>query len=363
MSESLRSVAQESATQRAQMGAEVPRPSAQHWENKLAKFRNWLSEKQQKEHFGHSYTHKKAKQRFAKAKDCDRHFVEEYDSFSTVFITYCNGVRDNSTSVVENANSFYPRNLIRKRREILKELGVYDDYAGVSLLAPKSGAEVPRPSAQQGEPYTHAHDFLWIPTTEVSEEDFTQLVEDYADSVEDFNVSQAVSVEHHVSEEVTTPFASETDRRRGDTTALPQELGRNLPLLDLSYEQGRFDASDAPLYVEKWCAALRLGSDGSTETKGVRRFRTLGSFHEAADTARQRRRSDDEESGAEVPRPSAPSLSEVEQQFVNQYLEQVGDTSEQQIEQQLERNIRRGKLPPDTDIQKVVRAIQQTGKL
>lgn len=270
-----------------------------------AKFREWCERKQQQEDFGHSYTHKKARKRYARAKDVGRYFVQEYDEFSTVFITYCNGVRETDESIVENAQSFYPRRIVRKRRQILKELEVYDDYAGVSLLAPKSGAEVPHPNAQAGEPYTHAHDFLWIPTTEVSEEDFAPLVEEYNGRVEDYSIAEAVTVETHTSDDVTTPFDCDTDRERGATTALAQELGKNLPLLDLSYEEGRYDARDAPTYVEKWCAALRLGKDETTDTKGIRRFRSLGRFGELADEMKRRRQADDSEE-PEVPHPSAP---------------------------------------------------------
>jgi len=271
----------------------------------LTKFRNWLDSKQQKEDFGHSYTHKKARKRYARAKDVGRYFVQQYDEFTTVFITYCNGIRESDESIAENAQSFYPRRIVRKRRRILKRLGVYDEYAGVSMLAPKPGREVPHRNAPSEEPYTHAHDFLWIPSTDISEDDFRPLVEEYNDRVEDYSINEAVSVQHHKSEEVSTPFESETDRQRGDTTALSQELGRNLPLLDLSYEQGRYDARDAPTYVEKWCAALRLGKDGTTDTKGIRRFRTLGRFGELADDMHTRRQGESEE--PEVPHPSAPS--------------------------------------------------------
>lgn len=329
-------------------------------------FRQWCERKQQQEDFGHSYTLKKARKRYARAKDVGRHFVQEYDEFSTVFITYCNGVRDAEESIVENAQSFYPRRIVRKRRQILKELDAYEEYAGVSLLAPKSGAEVPHPDAPSGEAYTHAHDFLWIPSTEVSEEDFRPLVEEYNDRVDDYSVSEAVNVETHTSDDVTTPFDCDTDRERGATTSLAQELGRNLPLLDLSYEQGRYDARDAPTYVEKWCAALHLGKDETTDTKGIRRFRTLGRFGELADeihAKRQAEGSDSEE--REVPHPNAPTqeqvqdstnskqspetqdtpkppetnLSEEEKHFVDSYVAEVGNPSEERIVGAMNNNI------------------------
>jgi hypothetical protein len=68
------------------------------------------------------------------------------------------------------------------------------------------------------------------------------------------------------------------DAQRGDTTALPQELGNNLPML-----QTDLDARGLPRYVEYWCAQMRLGSDDSLDTKGMHRVRTLGQFSELAD--------------------------------------------------------------------------------
>lgn len=353
---------------------EVPQSSAQS--DKLIRFREWCQSKQRKQDFDHSYTLKKARKRYARAKDVDRHFSENYDTFSTVFITYCKGVRDSSESIAENAKSLYTRRLVRKRRRILKELGVYDDYAGVSLLAPKPGDEVPHPSTQSGEPYTHAHDFLWIPGTDVSEEDFLPLVESFAEDVDDFDVDRAISVEHHNSGEIDSPSVCEMDRQRGPTTALPQELGRNLPLLDLSYEQGRYDARDAPGYVEKWCAALRLGKDGDLSTKGVRRFRPLGGFHDFAEVARTRRRLQEARASADalvevadepydvIPHPSAPTdqLTENEMNFVEEYLSAGGSKDKEIILETIRDNMK--KLAEGTGVlhtDAIVAAIQGEG--
>lgn len=127
----------------------------------------------------HSYSRKRENRRFAKAKDVDRHFIKEYDAFSTVLITYDAGVPVDE-SVAEHSKRFYHRAVVRKRRSILKSLGAYEEYAGVSLLAPKEGDRVP----QANGPYSHAHTFLWIPG-EVSAEDFYPLVMRHIEHVED----------------------------------------------------------------------------------------------------------------------------------------------------------------------------------
>jgi hypothetical protein len=178
---------------------------------------------------------------------------------------------------------------VRKRRNILKELGAYERYAGVSLLAPKEGDRVP----QANDPYSHAHTFLWIPG-EVSAEDFYPLVKRHIKHVEgateeNHPLDEAVSVQIHDSSEVKTPSSvkargADLDRERGPTTALPQELGANLPLL-----RCRFDARGAPEYIEEWCAHLRLGTDGERSTRGTSRFRKLGRYEKYANSLKWQR--------------------------------------------------------------------------
>ena len=247
----------------------------------LETFREWCVERAEKE-ASHSYTRKSANRRFARAKDVDRHFIKKYDTFSTVLITYDAGVPVDE-SVAEHSKRFYHRAVVRKRRNILKSLDAYRDYAGVSLLAPKED-RVP----QANSPYTHAHTFLWIPG-EVSADDFRPLVERHIKHVEgatedNHPLDEAVSVQTHDSSEVETPDAvkergADLDRKRGTTTALPQELGANLPLL-----RCRFDARGTPEYVEEWCACHRLGTDSKLATQGISRYRTLGQFQRYADS-------------------------------------------------------------------------------
>jgi hypothetical protein len=253
----------------------------------LETFRKWCRERAEKE-ASHSYTRKRANRRFARAKDVDRHFIEEYETFSTILITYDAGVPVDE-SVAEHSKRFYPRAVVRKRRRILKCVDAYEDYAGVALLAPKEGDRVPQTNA----PYSHAHTFLWIPG-EVSAEDFYPLLKNHVKHVEgatkeNHPLDEAVSVQTHDSSQVETPdtvkeHGANFDRKRGPTTALPQELGANLPLLKC-----QFDARGTPSYIELWCARLRLGIDGELSSRGVTRFQKLGGFNPIADTEKWKR--------------------------------------------------------------------------
>ena len=253
-------------------------------------FREWCRERAEQE-ASHSYTRKHANRRFARAKDVGRHFIKEYDTFSTVLITYDAGVPVDE-SVAEHSNKFYPRSVVRRRRRILKELGVYDEYAGVTLLAPKKSSRVPHANAPTA--YSHAHTFLWVPG-KVSAENFHPLIEQHIKRIEgatkeDHPLGKAVTVETHDSTEVRTPDSvkdrgSKLDDIRGDTTQFPHELSNNLPLL-----QCRFDARGTPSYVEEWCASIRLGTDGDLSTRGINRFQALGLFAEYADATRWERR-------------------------------------------------------------------------
>lgn len=269
-----------------------PTPDAPTDDPQLVQFRDWLSSKAEKES-SHSYTRKAANKRFARGKDVDRFFATEYPTFSTVLITYCAGPPTSDEMVVEHTNRYYPRGVVRMRRRILKQLGVWSAYAGVSVLAPKKGDNrAPSPDTPTG--WTHAHDFLWIPG-EVSAESFRPLIERHIENVKGATeelhpIEEAVTVEVHDSTEVNTPYSvkargSSLDGERGDTTSLPQELGNNLPLL-----KSRFDARGLSGYAEWWCARMRLGRDGSTDTNGIARFRHLGRFNEVADRMRTRQR-------------------------------------------------------------------------
>ena len=241
----------------------------------LEQFRYWCSERLSNDK-NHSYTRKSANRKYAKAKDIDRHFVKNYDEFSTALITY--SLPKSGETPAAHAEEYYPRRITRRRRRILKRNNVYDGYAGISLLAPyKPDDDIPYPDA----PTTHAHDFIWV-QDHVSKEMFGSL-----QNVDGFNVN--ISVENHVSSEITTPDrvkakGSGLDGKRGDTTKLPHELADNLPCLNC-----RMDARGTPDYVEEWCAALRAGTDGSFSSRGVSRFTKLGCFEEASSSYKLRR--------------------------------------------------------------------------
>jgi len=254
----------------------------------VERFRDWLERKNDDDAMGHTYSRHTANRRYARAKDVGRHFVSEYDTFSTVLVTYDSGVPDDDETVAEHATEFYPRKVTRTRRQVLKELGVYREYAGVSLLAPKRGAgrdddRVPYPDAPHDDVVTtHAHSFYWIPG-DVSESDFAPL-KDATDA------DVYVSVQTHDSSEVRTPEkvadrGADVDDTRGATTALPHEVGNNLPML-----KTLVDARGLPRYAEIWCAHMRLGTDDSLDTDGVSLWRPM---HNGRHTSRFRKIADE----------------------------------------------------------------------
>lgn len=199
----------------------------------LPRFRDWLSGKREKRHreydngeyqhpVEHAYSYKSEIQKFARAKDVGRHFVREYDEFTTVLITYFTPLESDET-VADHAQRYYPRSIVRKRRRILKSVDVWNECAGVSLLAPKEPADDVAPNPR---PPTHAHDALWIPG-HISPDTFDSL-----ESTDGFDID--VSVRHHDSDDVQTPTAvnrQDLEQERGATTALAQEVGANLPVL------------------------------------------------------------------------------------------------------------------------------------
>lgn len=244
----------------------------------VERFRGWLEQKNSDDAMGHAYSRHTANRRNARAKDVGRYFVSEYDTFSTVLVTYDRGVPDDDETVAEHATDFYPRSVSRTRREdVLKELGVYREFAGVSLLAPKRASDdddrVPYPDAPRTDDdvvTTHAHSFYWLPG-DVSESDFA-LLKDATDA------DVHVSVRTHDSSKVTTPESvlkrgSGLDAERGATTALPQELAANLPMLKTLVD-ARGLAENAS-YAEEWCAHMRLGTNDSLNTDGVSLWRPM----------------------------------------------------------------------------------------
>lgn len=271
--------------------------------DRLSRFRDWCQLKVDNDSTDHAYARRTANRRYARAKDVDREFVERYDTFTTVHVVFCVD-RAEGESTVEHASRFYPRSVTRKRRGILQKLDVFEDYAWVSVLAPKypeshelkvdkSQSTTARSTTTESDTttksggITHGHGFGWLPGQ--FSESLEDELKDNFDRVTGDDVDLDVSVETHESVEVTTPGSvsvrgSGLDAERGATTALPHELAANLPLLDT-----RLDARGLPEYAERWCSAMRLGTDNSIETSGIQCFRPLGRFNELADARKWRR--------------------------------------------------------------------------
>lgn len=223
----------------------------------LARFRGWCKERAQNDK-RHRFTRKEANRKFARDKDVGRWFVEECERFTTVLITY-DVESEPEESIADHASRIYSRTVRDTRRKILKNLGVYDSFAGVSVLAPDT-TDRGRYSA------THGHDFIRVPGW-VNERAFEPLLS--------LDMDIDVRVEHHESGDVSTPLdvlerGSGLDAERGDTTSLAQELGGNLPLL-----RTRFDARGLSEAYERWCAAMRVGSDGTLDTRGIKTRRPV----------------------------------------------------------------------------------------
>ncbi|MDB2265713.1 hypothetical protein PM025_16560 [Halorubrum ezzemoulense] len=278
--------------------AKAPSPS-----NKTVKrFRDWCKDRRRNRRteyddgihqypVEHAYSYKSELQKSVRAKDVERHFVDEYPRFTTVLLTYTRP-RSEDESIVEHADRFYPEYPIqKKRRDCIKATGYWEEFAGVSLLAPKDVA--PNSCAEA----THAHDNLVIPTF-VSSECFDPLQEEGVD----------VSIRYHRSNKVEAPSSInrlDLERERGATTALAQEVSSNLPVLsaiedfrdmvgmDASSNSARYmaklDATHCPEYVERWCAHMSCGKDGKPDSNGIRRWRPLGRFTEIADSMKERR--------------------------------------------------------------------------
>lgn len=278
-------------------------PGAPNTSDQLVKiFQDWSKNKQEmrrKEYDNtdfqhsveHAYSYKSELEKFVRAKDVERWFIGEYDKITAILVTYTKP-RDSDESVVDHAQGIYSRRIKRKRRECIKATGYWDEYAGVSLLAPRDVA--PNASDQT----THGHDVTLMPGF-ISSESFGPLRQE--DGVD-------VSIQYARSEQVESPSAinrSDLEQSRGPTSSLAQEVGANLPVLtaiesfrdkvqaDPSINSARYkatlDATDCPEYVERWCAHMSGGDDGDPSTNGVQRWTPLGRWREIADSMKDER--------------------------------------------------------------------------
>lgn len=331
----------------------------------ISQFREWLQsqrEKQRKEYddgtyqhpVDHAYSYKAEQAKYGRAKDVGRYFVTEYETFTTVLITYSKPMESGET-VAEHADCYYSRSVKKAHRDAIKEADAFEEYAGVRLLAPK------QPDAEAPTPTSHGHCMLWLPGF-ASSDAFASLAS--RDGID-------VSIRYHRSDKVSSPPSvnrQSLERERGPTTALAQEVGANLPLLTAietfreevdsdscdnpAARKATLDASDCPEYVERWCAHMSLGTDGKPDTTGVRRWQPLGRFNEIADSMKAERESDDGEIG-----PGARTLTEVEREFVEEYVEEVGDYSAERICTFLEAN--RSEFDGEPDPQAIVPAVRR----
>jgi hypothetical protein len=220
--------------------------------------------------YNHTFNTDTGRKRFVRAKNVDRYFNKEYDTYSTVLITYC--ADDAETDIARQAKSFHPRAVVRKRRQILKDLGVYDSYAGVTVLAPKYQSDTTLCAVT---PSTHAHSFLWIPGT-VSPDDFRPLIEAHVSHVDGATESQhgdgSITVRHWGPQYCEPLPQGPDDVKRGETSSAPYEVAANLPWLKHPHAD----------YVEEWSAAMWQGEDSQT----VARWKPMGKpshFKEVAD--------------------------------------------------------------------------------
>jgi hypothetical protein len=226
----------------------------------------------------HNWSHYKARQNFAKAKDVDRHFWNSYDEFTTVLITRT--ADENDATLVEQTEALTPKSYYQSRYRLLKRLS--DDYAACSVYAPKY------PTHAERTVRTHVHTGIWLPGR-VEPEAFDLLKDKHMATVEGATECH-VSVEHH-SADTYPPVENGIDSDRGATTALPYELaGENQPLMNVET-----DASD--LYDSlalEWCATLSAGDDNTHGTAGMGYWKELGSFGEYAEAVADSRQDSDE---------------------------------------------------------------------
>ncbi|WP_276250023.1 hypothetical protein [Haloarcula rara] len=251
-----------------------------HPSRTVDQFRQWLREKRESNlaeyedttvQFNpeHNWSHYKARQNFAKAKDVDRHFWNSYDEFTTVLITRT--ADDNTGPLLEQTQALTSKSYYQSRYRLLRDRGSSEDYAAVSVYAPKYPTHADRTVR------THIHTGLWLPG-HVEPEAFDLLKDKHMATVEGATGCH-ITVRHHSSDSY-PPAENGIDSTRGATTSLPYELaGENQPLMNTET-----DASD--LYDERcleWCATFSAGDDGSHDTPGMSYWRELGSFREYAD--------------------------------------------------------------------------------
>jgi hypothetical protein len=286
--------------------SDSPAPCTNDTQTLVESFRGWLEDKEpisSKYYPDHAYSRKSERAKYAKAKDCDRAVQSRWPTFSTVSIVV-NPSTDQSPS--EQAQSLYTDDVRKARRKVLKDLGVWGDYAGLRLKAP-------RPTSTGGKsPETHGHILLWLPGRNYSREDFRPILEAHPVDQD----REAIQIQGHISENVETPEnvlqrGSELDSERGDTTALPHEAAMNLPMV----KHDAYEARKCPDYVEEWYALMKGGRDDDPTTRGLRRTQALGRFNEYAQAAKLARESSTGEKSIALPEQAGQVLRQAVAQF------------------------------------------------
>jgi hypothetical protein len=218
----------------------------------------------------HNFNQKTARKRIARWKTVARFFERNYDPFTTVLVTY--SVSESDKPLAEQADALFPRAVVRERRDILKDLNVYDEYAGVTVLAPKYNPDDDSVIPSAVTPRLHAHDFYLLPGT-VSAEAFESLVIQHIKHVDGATVDAHRGKDNRLAGASITAETWGTQYReplphgprdvlRGPTTSLAVELGNNLPWL-------KHPNAD---YVMEFSAGLWQGEDKPT----IQRWRPMG---------------------------------------------------------------------------------------
>lgn len=345
----------------------------------------------------HAYSLKTAAKKSAQAKDVDRHFIEEHNTFTTVLVTYC-AEKGVSEPIHQHAGKLYPVALPRTRYQIFDRKIETDEWAGCRMLAPEKPSEsTPTPA------FTHDHSVYWVEGHH-SREDFALLRQTFLSEVEgatpEMNpLDDMIQVQHHTSAEIESHDSVQReafDAERGPTTAASGEIGANLPLLRArnalrkrdapQSEWAAADASDCPDWIEIWAAHLCCSEDGEPDTRGLSRWGSFGSFTEVANLMQESRESESEpESACEsesesvktrvgvrepdkdnasthtLPGEWANILSETEQHFISEYVAADLPTDRNTIEANVRRNVDEfGSAGVNTE--QVVRVIQAVGE-
>lgn len=228
------------------------------------------------------FTRRRAAYRFARAADVERSCIRDYNNPHTVWLSLTAEPKAESGEWVDPLNhddgfrsNAIRQSLYRVRREY--------DHAGVWMHAPRRSW------------YSHRHVALWL-DGEVTESDFHSVVDSHvrnhpAAKGEQHPYDDAVKVRKVTSDDLSRAVDGldvEIELSRGCTTALPREIGGNLPALACDW-----DLRDGPTPARMWAAAMWQNHN----RKGRRIWSPVGDFSERAD-AMHRRRGDNPTSGS-----------------------------------------------------------------